>query len=141
MGNKLYKEKIQNYLNHDTNSEELGFDKTKLSYIPEYFSSYLEQERIPNFVCLVSRFGEVAHYSHQGFKNIETKKEIDNETIFRIYSMTKPITSVAIMMLYERGLIRLSMNFIDIYQNLKIQRFGRQEILIIIKLNHLIIQY
>ena len=35
----------------------------------------------------------VAHYSHQGFKNIETKKEIDNETIFRIYSMTKTITS------------------------------------------------
>ena len=107
MGLILYKEKIENYLNHDQKIEELGFDNSRLSYIPEYFSSYVEQERIPNFVCLVSRFGEVAHYSHQGFKNIESKEKIDNETIFRIYSMTKPITSVAIMMLYERGLIRL----------------------------------
>ena len=103
----MYKEKISNYLHQNTNSEELGFDPKKLSYIPEYFYSYIEQERIPSFVCLVSRYGEVAHYSHQGFKNLETKKEINNETIFRIYSMTKPITSVAIMMLYERGLIRL----------------------------------
>ena len=45
--------------------------------------------------------------SKESDKNLETKKEINNETIFRIYSMTKPITSVAIMMLYERGLIRL----------------------------------
>tara|TARA_Y100001936_G_scaffold20449_1_gene17596 strand:- start:5927 stop:7228 length:1302 start_codon:yes stop_codon:yes gene_type:complete len=103
----LYKDKIINYLNHDKKIKELGFDQNRLSYIPEYFSSYVEQERIPNFVCLVSRFGEVAHYSHQGFKNIESKEKINNETIFRIYSMTKPITSVAIMMLYERGLIRL----------------------------------
>ena len=107
MGHTLYKEKIANYLNRDQKTEELGFDNSRLSYIPEYFSSYVEQERIPNFVCLVSRFGEVAHYSHQGFKNTESQDEINNETIFRIYSMTKPITSVAIMMLYERGLIRL----------------------------------
>ena len=107
MGRTLYKEKIANYLNRDQKTEELGFDNSRLSYIPEYFSSYVEQERIPNFVCLVSRFGEVAHYSHQGFKNTESQDEINNETIFRIYSMTKPITSVAIMMLYERGLIRL----------------------------------
>ena len=64
MGLMLYKEKIENYLKQDQKIEELGFDKNRLSYIPEYFSSYVEQERIPNFVCLVSRFGEVAHYSH-----------------------------------------------------------------------------
>ena len=104
---KLYKEKIVNYLKNKSNSVELGFDREKLSYIPNYFSSYLSQGRIPNFTCLVSRYGEVAHYSHQGFKNIDKKDEINNETIFRIYSMTKPITSVALMMLYEKGLIRL----------------------------------
>ena len=63
MGRTLYKEKIANYLNRDQKTEELGFDNSRLSYIPEYFSSYVEQERIPNFVCLVSRFGEVAHLS------------------------------------------------------------------------------
>jgi len=123
----LYKEKISNYLNQSSSSEKLGFDKKKLSYIPEYFSSYLKQERIPNFVCLVSRFGEVAHYSHQGFKNIETKKEIDNETIFRIYSMTKPITSVAIMMLYERGLIRLEhelYRYLPEFKNIEVWESG-----------------
>ena len=66
----MYKEKITNYLHQNTNSEELGFDQKKLSYIPEYFYSYIEQERIPNFVCLVSRYGEVAHYSHQGLSLI-----------------------------------------------------------------------
>ena len=50
MGRKLYKEKIANYLNRDQKTEELGFDNSRLSYIPEYFSSYVEQERIPNFV-------------------------------------------------------------------------------------------
>ena len=74
MGLILYKEKIANYLNHDQKTEELGFDNTRLSYIPEYFSSYVEQEKFL-IVCLVSRFGEVAHYSHQGFKNIESKKK------------------------------------------------------------------
>ena len=123
----MYKEKISKYLNKGSSSEKLGFDKKKLSYIPEYFSSYLKQERIPNFVCLVSRFGEVAHYSHQGFKNIETKKEIDNETIFRIYSMTKPITSVAIMMLYERGLIRLEhelYRYLPEFKNIEVWESG-----------------
>ena len=46
MGLILYKEKIENYLNHDQKIEELGFDNSRLSYIPEYFSSYVEQERI-----------------------------------------------------------------------------------------------
>ena len=84
---KLYKEKIVNYLKNESDSAELGFDREKLSYIPNYFSSYLSQGRIPNFICLVSRYGEVAHYSHQGFKNIDKKDEINNETIFRIYSV------------------------------------------------------
>ncbi|MEC7735435.1 MAG: serine hydrolase domain-containing protein [Pseudomonadota bacterium] len=103
----MYKEKISTYLEKNQFNENLGFDQTRLNHIPEYFSSYLKQERIPSFVCLVARRGEVGHYSHQGFKNIETKEPIDENTIFRIYSMTKPITSVAIMMLYERGLLRL----------------------------------
>ena len=76
---KLYKEKIVNYLKNESDSVELGFDREKLSYIPNYFSSYLSQGRIPNFICLVSRYGEVAHYSHQGFKNIDKKDEINNE--------------------------------------------------------------
>ena len=103
----MYQEKISNYIKENKFNEELGFDKARLDDIPNYFSSYLNQERIPNFVCLIARHGEVAHYSHQGFKNIESKKPIDENTIFRIYSMTKPITSVAIMMLYEKGLLRL----------------------------------
>ena len=103
----MYQEKISNYIKENKFNEELGFDKSRLDDIPNYFSSYLNQERIPNFVCLIARHGEVAHYSHQGFKNIESKKPIDENTIFRIYSMTKPITSVAIMMLYEKGLLRL----------------------------------
>ena len=103
----MYNEKIKEYIKGEKNRIDLGFDANRLDYIPEYFSSYLDQKRIPNFMCLVARHGEVAHYSHQGFKNIETKEKINEDSIFRIYSMTKPLTSVAIMMLYEKGMIRL----------------------------------
>ena len=103
----MYNEKIKEYIKGEKNRIDLGFDANRLDYIPEYFSSYLEQKRIPNFMCLVARHGEVAHYSHQGFKNIETMEKINEDSIFRIYSMTKPLTSVAIMMLYEKGMIRL----------------------------------
>jgi CubicO group peptidase (beta-lactamase class C family) len=62
---------------------------------------------VENLLVLVARQGEIIYLDKYGFQDIATKTPIEFNTIFRIYSMTKPITSVAFMMLFERGLVRL----------------------------------
>jgi CubicO group peptidase (beta-lactamase class C family) len=62
---------------------------------------------MPGALTLVWRRGEIAHFSAIGMADVERKKTLKEDTIFRIYSMTKPVTSVAFMMLIEQGLIAL----------------------------------
>src|ERR1043166_7331496 len=84
-----------------------GLNAERLKRIPQYFESYIEQRRLPCVAALVARGGEVAHLSFQGSTEMGGGRPIDESTIYRIYSMTKPITSVAAMMLFEEGLLRL----------------------------------
>lgn len=69
---------------------------------------YVDQKLIAGIVTLVARRGSVVHFEKFGFQDLETKTPMELDTIFRIYSMTKPITSVALMMLYENGLLGLN---------------------------------
>ncbi len=79
---------------------ELGFDPGRLAAIDNYVAeNYLEAGRFPGMSLLIARGGRIAHVSHQGYAD---------DAIFRIYSMSKPITSVALMQLYEQGRIKLS---------------------------------
>ena len=95
-------------IDHGENCEETSMSRDRLNRIPEYFSSrYVETGKIPCIASLVSRHGRIVHESYAGQTAFEGGKPIDEETIFRIYSMTKPVTSVALMMLYEEGLFRL----------------------------------
>lgn len=68
---------------------------------------YLKSGRYAGTLTLVSRKGEVAHCSAQGLMDAERGKPVREDTIFRIYSMSKPITSVALMMLYEEGAFQI----------------------------------
>jgi CubicO group peptidase (beta-lactamase class C family) len=68
---------------------------------------YIEAGRFPGTQLLVYRRGKVVHSTVQGFADVERKAPVNNDTIFRIYSMTKPITSVAFMMLVEEGRVAL----------------------------------
>jgi CubicO group peptidase (beta-lactamase class C family) len=68
---------------------------------------YIEAGRFPGTQLLVYRRGKVVHSTVQGFADVERKAPVKNDTIFRIYSMTKPITSVAFMMLVEEGRVAL----------------------------------
>lgn len=86
---------------------EVGLSAERLARIPQYFASYVDQKRLPCAAVLVARGGEVAHLSMIGTTELGGSKPIDQDTIYRIYSMTKPITSVAIMMLFEEGKLRL----------------------------------
>ncbi len=71
-------------------------------------SRYIEPEKIAGCLTLIARRGEIAHLSAMGAMDRERNKPMATDTIFRFYSMTKPITSVALMQLHERGMFQLT---------------------------------
>jgi CubicO group peptidase (beta-lactamase class C family) len=86
----------------------LGFDAARLKRIDAFFAEkYLGPGKLPCALALIARGGEVAHLGVQGFADVERKEKITEDTVFRIYSMTKPITSAAFMMLVEEGKVAL----------------------------------
>ncbi len=94
---------------HDpTDPHELGLNPDRLAAIPAFFkANYLDTGKLPCMATLISRGGEVAHESYSGTTEMGAGEPIGPHTIFRIYSMTKPITTLAIMMLMEECKIRL----------------------------------
>src|ERR1700758_1935716 len=68
---------------------------------------YIDAGRFPGTQLLVYRRGKLVHSAVQGFADLERKAAMKDDTIFRIYSMTKPITSIAFMMLVEEGRVAL----------------------------------
>ena len=94
---------------HDpTDPHEVGLNADRLAAMPAYFKeNYIDTGKLPCMGLLVSRGGQIAHESYTGSTEMGGKEPISAETIFRIYSMTKPITTLAIMMLLEECKIRL----------------------------------
>ena len=90
-----------------TSPEALGLSSARLSRIGDHFNDYVDNGRLPGYTVMVSRRGQPAFFQGYGLCDVEAGRPIEEDTIFRIYSMTKPITSVALMMLYERGLFQL----------------------------------
>lgn len=86
-----------------------GFDAARLPRIDDHLRNrYVEPGKIAGCQIVVSRRGQVAHSSSLGSMDRERGKPVYEDTIWRLYSMTKPITGVALMTLYERGLFQLS---------------------------------
>ena len=90
------------------NPESLGFSSERLSRINNLMKRYVESGKLAGTVTCVARRGQVAHLDSVGYQNLETKTPMSSASIFRIYSMTKPIASVALMMLYEDALFNLT---------------------------------
>ena len=89
--------------------EKAGFDAGRLNRITEHLErSYIDPGKIVGCQTIVSRHGQVAYFSSLGSMDRERKTPMRDDTVFRIYSMTKPITSVALMTLYERGYFQLN---------------------------------
>ena len=80
-----------------------GFDPARLERIDRHFGRYVEDGRLPGWLLLISRGGTVVHRSTRGHRDLEAGLAVEADTLFRLHSMTKPITSVAAMMLYEEG--------------------------------------
>ncbi len=88
-------------------AESVGMSSSRLANINPKLSEYVEQGNAAGFLTLVARQGEIVQLAAVGYRDAEAKLPMELDTIFRIYSMTKPITSVALMMLYERGKFQL----------------------------------
>jgi len=83
--------------------ESVGLSSARLKRVDQVMQKYVDQGKLPGVLSLVARRGQVAHLSKAGWMNVEAQKPIEFDTLFRIYSMTKPLTSVAVMMLFEEG--------------------------------------
>ncbi len=88
--------------------EEVGLSSERLLRIGETFQAYAEEGRISGAVGMVLRSSRVAYEDAWGVRDLAEGDRMDERDIFRIYSMTKPITAVAVMMLYEEGRFFLS---------------------------------
>ena len=86
-----------------TKPEKVGLSSARLERINTLMQDYVDEGKLAGVVTMVARRGKVAHFERFGLMDIETRKPMQLDTIFRIYSMSKPITSVAVMMLYEEG--------------------------------------
>lgn len=106
---------------------EVGFDPVRLERIPRHFARYVDDGRLAGWLLAISRNGRVAHVSTYGHRDVESGAPIERDTLFRIYSMTKPVTSVAAMMLYEEGAFELKdpiSRFIPSFSDMRVYRSG-----------------
>src|SRR5215471_1523343 len=71
------------------------------------FKNYIDNKKLGGVTCLIWKEGKVVHQESEGNRNLETHEPMTPDTIFRIASMTKPITSVLTMMLYEEKKLNL----------------------------------
>ena len=89
-------------------TQEIGLSAARLARVDEVMTRrYVETGRLPGLLTMIYRRGKLAHLGMSGHIDIERSKRMREDAIFRIYSMSKPITSVALMMLAEEGLIGL----------------------------------
>lgn len=91
-----------------TKPEKAGFSVERLNRITNHMERYVDQGELAGVMTLVERKGEIAHLTKYGYQDLAAQKPIEFDTIFRIYSMSKPITSVALMMLYEQAKLQLN---------------------------------
>jgi CubicO group peptidase (beta-lactamase class C family) len=87
---------------------EAGFDQARLERIDRHFAGYVDSGRLPGWLITVGRHGKLAHIATCGHRDVEAGLPVEPDTLWRIYSMTKPVTSVAAMMLYEEGGFQLT---------------------------------
>jgi len=92
----------------DAEPREVGFDAARLARIDRHFRRYVDDGLLAGWTVAVTRRGRVAHLSHHGLADLASGRPVADDTIWRIYSMTKPVTSVAAMMLYEQGALELT---------------------------------
>ena len=103
--------------------EEVGLSAERLKRVTELMQRLIDAKTFSGSVTLIARNGRVAHFEALGLMDLESKKPMQRDAIFRIMSMTKPVVGVAVMMLVEEGKLRLTDpvgRFVPELQNLKV---------------------
>src|SRR6187200_1803083 len=88
--------------------EAVGLSSERLQRINQVIQRYIDGGEVTGAVTMVSRRGKVAHFEAHGLMDLEKKTPMRKDGVFRIASMSKPITAVAILMLMEEGRLRLT---------------------------------
>jgi CubicO group peptidase (beta-lactamase class C family) len=107
--------------------EEVGLDPARLARLDAYLDGFVANGRHKGSLLAITRGGRIAHVSYRGQRDAEAGLPVEPDTVWRIYSMTKPITSVAAMMLYEEGALSLFdpvAKFIPSFEDLRVYRHG-----------------
>jgi CubicO group peptidase (beta-lactamase class C family) len=107
--------------------EEVGLDPDRLGRLDRHLDDYVASGRHKGSLVAISRGGKIAHLSMRGYRDEEAGVPVDADTIWRIYSMTKPITSVAAMTLYEEGALSLFdpvAKFIPSFEDVRVFKKG-----------------
>ena len=107
----------------DTKPEAVGLSHERLARIHAMVAKHMDLGDITGAVTLVARKGQIAYVDVQGVMDLETKKPVTRDTLFRIASMTKPVIGTAIMMMLEEGKLRLDdpvSKFIPEFKHMKV---------------------
>src|ERR1700728_4271378 len=99
---------IMSELKVEVDPAEVGFAAARLHRLNDNFARYVDAGLLNGWLLAISRHGKLAYVAHGGHRDKEAGLEATPDTLWRIYSMTKPITSVATMMLYEEGRFELT---------------------------------
>ena len=94
---------IANAAIEEASPETVGLSSERLERIAPAMQSYIDSGKLAGMSTLIARNGRIAHFEVQGQRNLEQQLPMEKDTIFRIYSMTKPITAVAALTLWEQG--------------------------------------
>ena len=103
--------------------EDVGLSTPRLARVTEMMKRHIAAGEISGGVTLVARHGRIAHFEATGVTDIDSKKPMTKDAVFRIASMTKPITGVAIMMMMEEGRLRITdpvSKYIPSFKDLKV---------------------
>ncbi|GGT05946.1 serine hydrolase domain-containing protein [Streptomyces chromofuscus] len=94
-------------LRQEVEPGEVGLDGKALDRLDQHFAHCVDEGRLPGCLVSVARGGRVAHLTTHGHRDIAAQLPVEPDTLWRIYSMTKPVTSVAALMLVEEGRLSL----------------------------------
>ncbi len=103
--------------------DQAGMSADRLQRLSEVLKKEIEQDKLPGAVAMVARKGKLIYAEAFGFRDKDSKQPMKTDTIFRIYSMTKPLASVAAMMLVEEGKVQLTdpiSKFLPAFQNMQV---------------------
>ncbi len=115
----------------DVKAESFGLSTDRLDRLNKVMHQYVDEGQLAGVQTAIMRKGQLVHFDTYGFANVEEKKALQDNSMWRIYSMTKPIVSIALMMLYEEGKFQLNDPvhlYLPNFKNLKVHQGEGQTI-------------